>query len=50
MNFICTPCKAAGVIPRDKPLFAVEKKALHNQCRGGSWCDCQHRVGKKNAS
>ncbi len=40
MNFICIPCRVAadGKIPLGGP------KRGHEQCRGGTWCDCQHRL------
>jgi len=49
MNFICTPCKSAG---EDNTLLQganlIIKRILHDKCKGGTWCDCQHRIGKKN--
>lgn len=52
MNFICDPCKTgADIVPGDNPeshLWEM-KKDFHAHCKGGTWCDCQCRVGKKNA-
>jgi hypothetical protein len=50
MNFICDPCKHAGELPEgSNVLFSLElKKANHSKCKGSTWCDCQHRVGRKN--
>lgn len=31
MNFICNPCRTGE----------------HDQCRGGSWCDCLHRPTRR---
>lgn len=50
MNFICDPCKSAeNVITTTNKLFVLEaKKGVHSKCLGGTWCDCQHKVGRKN--
>lgn len=36
---ICPSCTAAGKIMPDVPAMAY---LLHQDCRGGTWCDCQH--------
>lgn len=45
---ICTPCAAGADLTIDPaPQFeAVRTLAAeqHAQCRGGTWCACQHRV------
>lgn len=49
MNFICEPCKNAGDYPFGPPdVVILWKRAFHNKCKGITWCDCQHRIGKKN--
>lgn len=35
IRFICTACKSAS--DGDYP-------PMHLECKGGTWCDCQHRV------
>lgn len=49
MTFVCASCRdAAGVADtaQDQPsrlaAFTL-RRTLHNKCRGGTWCDCQHR-------
>ena len=42
---ICTPCKSAGAeLQRGTPDRKIT--LLHGHCPGGTWCDCQHYVGK----
>lgn len=45
---ICAPCAAGADLCLDPaPQFeAVRRLAIeqHEQCRGGTWCACQHRV------
>jgi hypothetical protein len=45
---ICAPCAAGADLTTDPaPQFeAVRTLAAeqHAQCRGGTWCACQHRV------
>lgn len=45
---ICEPCATGGDLTHDPaPLFeSVRRMAawLHGQCRGGTWCACQHQV------
>ncbi len=48
INFICEPCKAAGKVKGTGPLALLAKNQKHKECPGGSHCDCQHRVGRKN--
>jgi len=48
---ICPHCRAAadagveddGSVPAEA-LIGVFQQEMHAQCRGGGWCDCQHRV------
>jgi hypothetical protein len=40
VNFICEPCRSAEQ-HTGFGAFNLIKKA-HGQCRGRSWCDCQH--------
>lgn len=52
---ICEPCAQAGSLNTElvrlnssgKPGKNVKKqvKNFHGDCRGGTWCDCQHFVG-----
>jgi hypothetical protein len=35
---ICEPCKAGGKFV-GLPEHSAE---LHHECKGGTWCDCQH--------
>lgn len=46
---ICKECKHGADYKSDKggDILAV-KRYWHNKCKGGTWCDCQHRVGRKN--
>jgi hypothetical protein len=39
---ICEPCRVAADI-KPSPMTAGMKKDLHEQCRGGTWCCCQHK-------
>lgn len=50
---ICPPCRKAGTlnslagsIDRDTPNVEKMVRAMHNDCPGGNWCDCQHVVGQ----
>lgn len=43
MNFVCKPCRTAADSSAPPPL----KKAMHEKCKGGTWCDCMHRPVKK---
>jgi len=44
---ICTMCKQAADTPTTNgPASRIYKSALHQACKGGTWCDCQHRVKK----
>lgn len=48
MNFICNPCKDAAD-DRGTEINALEfKRIRHSECKGATWCDCQHRVGRPN--
>lgn len=43
--FICNVCiKASKIVTGSVPGLIDIKKSAHNQCPGGTWCDCQHRV------
>lgn len=50
LGFICTPCAKAGeALVTNNVLFTQSlKKAMHEKCQGGTWCDCQHRIDRKN--
>jgi hypothetical protein len=49
LSFICDPCKEAGNVKEEHSLLRkMAKENLHMQCKGGTWCFCQHRVGRKN--
>jgi hypothetical protein len=45
---ICPPCAAAGDLTADPGPFpdAAHNLAtsMHGDCRGGTWCCCQHEV------
>ncbi len=48
---ICEPCAKGGDISRKirlrltaATLGRVAAVAQHQQCKGGTWCDCQHVV------
>ena len=39
---ICPPCREAGrALARGEAFFQGESP--HEQCPGGTWCDCQHK-------
>lgn len=52
---ICSPCRRAGQLnteanellalgsPANNVIYLTRK--THKDCRGGTWCDCQHVVG-----
>lgn len=44
IQMICIKCRTAADAKPDglHPLNMV-KRLLHEQCKGGTWCDCQHR-------
>lgn len=43
LTFVCTACRSAGTAPdRDAKL------GCHERCKGGTWCDCQHRVTQRH--
>jgi hypothetical protein len=45
LGFICDPCRYTA----DKVVILKGKaQPGHKSCKGGTWCDCQHRVGRKN--
>jgi len=52
---ICPSCRAAGNFaaeldyspPTGSDLGNVLE--LHDECPGGTWCDCQHKIVSKNA-
>lgn len=43
LSFICGPCWT------EKVTDEYKKEFYHAHCKGGTWCDCQHKVGQKNA-
>lgn len=43
---ICCRCQEAGAQnATGDPARAELAKTWHEACRGGTWCDCQHRTG-----
>lgn len=44
---ICEPCREAGLIGEDLPL--EDARNLHDDCKGGTHCNCQHKPTKKQA-
>ena len=46
MNFICQPCRTAADNPITVNKEEIKMKRPHDNCKGGTWCDCQHRTGK----
>jgi hypothetical protein len=47
LSFICDVCAMGADIKDVGGLALITKKNWHKQCKGGSHCDCQHRVVKK---
>ncbi len=47
---ICKECRTgADISVKGPPEIMIPVKAsYHNRCKGGTHCDCQHRVGRKN--
>lgn len=41
LSFICSDCKTTEFED------AEDKRTSHANCKGGTWCDCQHRVREK---
>lgn len=46
---VCRSCAEAGdiVLPADPVLRGstlARQRFLHRQCKGGTWCDCAHRL------
>jgi len=52
MNFICNSCKEAVANPiitmAALGKILATRPRPHEGCKGGTWCDCQCRIGKKN--
>jgi len=50
LSFICQSCKEAGELPdgNNEPFRLILKSTLHDKCKGGTHCDCQHRINSKN--
>lgn len=44
MNFICNSCKQGADLQDDLQT----KRKHHQECKGGTWCDCQHRIQKES--
>jgi hypothetical protein len=40
-------CQAAGVL--NAAGRYAEAEALHEECPGGTWCDCNHSIGEGTA-
>ena len=49
---ICPDCRSAGTILQNSKVYngvtEAEICALHEQCRGGTWCDCAHQLSGVN--
>ncbi len=45
---ICKACRTGADIKNKDLLAKLAKEGWHKNCEGGTWCDCQHRVGRKN--
>jgi hypothetical protein len=52
---ICPPCRVAGDMNKElvTDAHAADADSIrqliveeHNVCKGGTWCDCQHKTGK----
>jgi ribosomal protein RSM22 (predicted rRNA methylase) len=54
---ICEFCRGAGRLNQnllivesdDREVYKSARRAakgMHYQCKGGTWCDCQHHVGR----
>lgn len=44
---ICATCRAAADATPDGLMdFDRVVQALHEKCKGGTWCDCQHRKSR----
>lgn len=47
---ICKPCQEGGEFMRklgpdpSGRYTSLSAQMLHNYCKGGTWCDCQHDV------
>lgn len=48
MQFICDPCKIGADVNGKEGLALIAKRNMHDKCKGSTWCDCQHRVIRKN--
>lgn len=50
---ICLSCRKAGDLlattaradPRSLAVMWSTVQVLHDECKGGTWCDCQHKTG-----
>lgn len=40
---ICDPCREAGYLNGAGYLISAAK--VHEECKGGTWCCCQHKLG-----
>jgi hypothetical protein len=47
---ICKTCKTGADIKVKNELSIIVKRDWHNQCKGGTHCACQHRLGRKNVN
>lgn len=56
-TMICKQCTDAAEIAKGREEFSLslsvaehgisldkQAEAMHKACKGGTWCDCQHRV------
>lgn len=52
---ICEPCRAAGALNAEsvnrlpgsetERILRAAATREHSECKGGTWCDCQHFSG-----
>lgn len=51
---ICQPCRSAGRYLNDVKRPETDRVSLarseHNRCKGGTWCDCQHKTPYRRQS
>ena len=52
LAFICEPCQRGAHYAAEADAYTVRRlrtdrlriaAGLHRLCRGGNWCECQHR-------
>lgn len=45
---ICVPCKTGADLSKHHNSSLIVVRHWHDQCKGGTHCTCQHRIGRKN--